>query len=448
MYCPPPRHRSYILASLILLVSAPAWLQADEVFKSVDADGHVVYSDHADPAAQTTIVHLEDTYAPPHVMHWCWANCFTLVFEEGLYRRADGTNETWTVDHFTPTSFLLHRHDAPAAWNGFSTDVTYEGRISNGLLVDLTVAGRPATDIQAAWGAALETLPGSNAERDQRMSSSTAGIADAEVRTAEAPPPLQDDIQTPCPYDGYIWTPGYWAWNARYFWVRGAWMPPPRTGVLWTPGYWGFAGGVYYVFHPGYWAPQVGYYGGINYGFGYAGSGFAGGRWVGTTFAYNRAVSNLNSSIVHNTYDEPPIRNPDAGKVSYNGGPGGTTATPTPQERAVAAEPHIPSTPLQRQYAQQAVKTPTLAARADGGHPAAVSVHRSATTSARRTATSGSATSGSATSGSAAPSAVARTVASETPNPAPSPTARPNDAAVQTAAPKPAATVPARPSPR
>jgi hypothetical protein len=351
------------------------------------------------------------------VMHWCWVNCFTLVFEDGVYRRADGTNETWTVDRFTPTSFLLHRHDAPAAWNGFSADVVYEGRTSGEQLADVTVAGRSVSDIQAAWGAALETLPGNNAERDRLISSSTAGIADAEVRTAEAPPPLQDDTQVPCPDDGYIWTPGYWAWGGRYFWVRGAWMPPPRLGVLWTPGYWAFAGAVY-VFHPGYWAPHVGYYGGINYGFGYAGSGFVGGRWVGNTFAYNRAVSNLNSNIVRNTYDEPPIRNVTAGKVSYNGGPGGTTTTPTPQERAVASEPHIAPTSLQH----------SLATRAVGGHTAVVTAHRSAAASPRRTVTPSSA---------APPAAVARTVASETPNPA----ARP-------AAPKATATAPARPSPK
>jgi hypothetical protein len=152
----------------------------------------------------------------------------------------------------------------------------------------------------------------------------------------------------------------------------------------------------------------VGYYGGINYGFGYGGTGFAGGRWVGNTFAYNRAVNNLNSSSVHNTYDEPPIRNAAMGKVSYNGGPGGTTATPTPQERAAAS----------------AVNAPTPAARAAVSHPAAVTVHRS--------------------------TGVAHTVAPATPNPAPNSasdfTAPPRDAAVRPAAPKPSATAPTKPA--
>jgi len=50
------------------------------------------------------------------------------------------------------------------------------------------------------------------------------------------------------------------------------------------------AGGGLYVFHPGYWGRHVGYYGGVNYGFGYMGIGFAGGMWRGGAFAYNAAV--------------------------------------------------------------------------------------------------------------------------------------------------------------
>ena len=111
---------------------------------------------------------------------------------------------------------------------------------------------------------------------------------DVEVTANEAPPPLPDYEQPPCPEDGYMWTPGYWAWGGGgYYWVPGTWVQPPRVGVLWTPGYWGFVGGVY-SFNVGYWGPHIGYYGGVNYGFGYVGVGFAGGRWVGNSFAYNQ----------------------------------------------------------------------------------------------------------------------------------------------------------------
>lgn len=355
------------LISLLSLACAGSLSQAGDVFKSVDAEGHVVYSDHADPDMQTSVVHLEDAATPPRVMHFCWTNCFTLELDGGLYRRADGSDETWTIDRFTPSSFLLHRHDAPASWNGFSTDVAYEGQIEGERLINVLVGGRPVSDIQAAWGTALESLPGSNEERDH---GNPASPPDTEVRTAEVPPPLQDDAQPPCPDDGSLWIPAYWAWGGGgYHWVPGAWVRPPRAGILWTPGYWSFAGGEY-VFHPGYWGPHVGYYGGINYGFGYGGAGFTGGRWVGNAFSYNQAVNNVDSRIIHNTYRETPAGNTVLSKASYNGGPGGITAVPTAQQRAAASEPHIPATPLQHQHVQQAAGTPARTAANETSEPA------------------------------------------------------------------------------
>ncbi len=341
------------------------------MFKSVDAEGHVVYSDHADPDRQSSVVHLEDAPALPEVMHFCWTNCFTLQLAGGLYRRADGSDETWTVERFTSASFVLHRHDPPASWNGFSRDVAYEGQVSGERLLNVTVGGKPVDDIQMAWGAALPSLPGSNEERDRGTSPpSTADAAspgEADIRTAEVPPPLQDDVPPPSPDDASLWAPAYWAWGGGgYYWVPGAWVQPPRPGMLWTPAYWSFAGAVY-VFHPGYWAPHVGFYGGINYGFGYPGIGFTGGRWVGNAFV--RTAS--------------PAGGAGARRVSYNGGPGGINALPTPQERAVASEPHLPMTPLQHQSLHQAAGMPTLAARSAAPAPTvarsvAANTHRAA----------------------------------------------------------------------
>src|SRR5580700_8995395 len=83
-----------------------------------------------------------------------------------------------------------------------------------------------------------------------------------------APPALQIYEQPPCPVDGYLWTPGYWAYgDAGYYWIPGVWVAPPQVGLLWTPGYWGWREGVY-SFHAGYWGPHIGFYGGVNYGFG------------------------------------------------------------------------------------------------------------------------------------------------------------------------------------
>jgi hypothetical protein len=202
---------------------------------------------------------------------------------------------------------------------------------------------------------------------------------DVEVRATEAPPPLPDYEQPPCPEDGYLWTPGYWSWaNGGYFWVPGTWVQPPRVGVLWTPGYWGFVGGVY-AFHAGYWGPHIGFYGGVNYGFGYVGVGFAGGRWVGNSFAYNHSVTNVNVTVVHNTYNETVVNNTTVNNhVSFNGGAGGTAAVPTPAEKTAMAEPHTPPTPMQHQHVQEAAKNPALSAKANGGHPAIAATARPA----------------------------------------------------------------------
>ncbi|MGH9583134.1 MAG: YXWGXW repeat-containing protein, partial [Bryobacteraceae bacterium] len=119
---------------------------------------------------------------------------------------------------------------------------------------------------------------------------SSAGIA---ISIHIAPPVLPVYVQPVCPAEGYIWTPGYWAWGpGGYYWVPGVWVQPPEVGLLWTPGYWGFARGIY-VWRTGYWGPHVGFYGGVHYGFGYTGVGFVGGYWSGGVFRYNTAVARV-----------------------------------------------------------------------------------------------------------------------------------------------------------
>ena len=130
-----------------------------------------------------------------------------------------------------------------------------------------------------------------------------------------------------------MWTPGYWAYgDDGYYWVPGAWVPAPYEGALWTPPYWGWSGGLY-VFHPGYWGPHVGYYGGVNYGFGFMGVGFVGGIWRGHDFVYNTAVVHVNNVYVHNTYIDRTVveRNTIVNDrhVAFSGGPGGIHHEPT-----------------------------------------------------------------------------------------------------------------------
>jgi len=202
-----------------------------------------------------------------------------------------------------------------------------------------------------------------------------AGVA---VTVQVAPPMLPVYAQPACPVAGYLWTPGYWAWAPEgYYWVPGTWVQPPAVGVLWTPGYWGFVGGAY-LWHAGYWGPHIGFYGGVHYGFGYTGVGYAGGRWVGSSFAYNQSVTNVNVTVVHNTYHETVINNVTVNRVSYNGGPGGTAAAPTSQERMAARDMHIPPTRMQQQHIQQAAANPALFAKANGGRPAIAATARPA----------------------------------------------------------------------
>jgi len=178
---------------------------------------------------------------------------------------------------------------------------------------------------------------------------SFAGIA---VSITLAPPVLPVYVQPPCPVDGYIWTPGYWAWgDAGYYWVPGVWVAPPAPGLLWTPGYWGFAGG-FYAWHAGYWGPHVGFYGGVNYGFGYFGHGFAGGVWVGNVFRYNTAVVNVNRTVVRNVYvDRTVVHNTVVNRASFNGA-GGVTGRPTAMESRAVNERHVAATATQMSHEQ------------------------------------------------------------------------------------------------
>jgi WXXGXW repeat (2 copies) len=184
-----------------------------------------------------------------------------------------------------------------------------------------------------------------------------------------APPPLPVYDQPPIPAPGYIWTPGYWAWNddTGYYWIPGTWALPPEPALLWTPGYWGWNDGVY-AFHEGYWGPEVGFYGGVSYGYGYTGAGYEGGYWRGGAFFYNRTVNNISNSSITNVYNKTVVVS-NTTNVSYNGGAGGTTVRATPQQIAAASQQHVPPTPQQTQHMRMAAKDPALSLNNNQGHP-------------------------------------------------------------------------------
>ena len=191
------------------------------------------------------------------------------------------------------------------------------------------------------------------------------------------PPELPVYEQPLCPGEGYIWTPGYWAWDsddADYYWVPGTWVQAPEVGYLWTPGYWGW-GGSAFVFYEGYWGPVVGFYGGINYGYGYSGRGYEGGRWDGGHFYYNRTVNNVNVTEIHNVYSTTVVNN-NVTRVSYNGGNGGLNARATAQEQAAARQRHIGPAQAQIQHVQAARSNRELRASENHGKPPIAATQR------------------------------------------------------------------------
>jgi hypothetical protein len=195
-----------------------------------------------------------------------------------------------------------------------------------------------------------------------------------------APPALPVYEQPPCPDANYIWTPGYWAWDADdadYYWVPGTWVMAPEVGFLWTPPWWGWSGGAY-LFHEGFWGSQVGFYGGIVYGFGYFGHGYEGGRWQGGQFYYNRTVNNVNITNIHNVYNTTVVNSTTVNRVAYNGGPGGINARPTTEEDAAERDRHLPPAAAQRQQEQTARTNPQQRASVNQGRPPVAATARPA----------------------------------------------------------------------
>lgn len=187
------------------------------------------------------------------------------------------------------------------------------------------------------------------------------------------PPALPVYEQPPLPTAGYIWTPGYWAYgDAGYFWVPGVWVQPPSAGLLWTPGYWGYEGAVY-RWHAGYWGPHVGFYGGLNYGFGYGGVGFVGGEWRSGVFAYNRAVANFGTVRVTNVYEDRVIVTQNTivnvDHVSFNGGVG-VQVRASAIEMHAASERHFEATADQMQHVNFAAQDRAQLASVNQGRPA------------------------------------------------------------------------------
>jgi len=145
-------------------------------------------------------------------------------------------------------------------------------------------------------------------------------------------------------------------------------QPTIPAGLLWTPPYWSRVEGGY-AFHAGYWAGEVGFYGGIDYGYGYSGDGYQGGRWENGAFFYNRAVNNLGSLGIANVYDQAMTADDNAVRVSFNGGRRGTAARPTRHQEALASARHVGTTAEQQKHFELAAIDRSLYSKLNNGKP-------------------------------------------------------------------------------
>ncbi|MDD5030399.1 MAG: YXWGXW repeat-containing protein [Rhodoferax sp.] len=83
------------------------------------------------------------------------------------------------------------------------------------------------------------------------LTAGAAALAQVSVNLVFAPPaPVHETM--PLLQPGYVWAPGYWAWNQdRHIWVRGRPLLQ-RTGYRWEPDRWEQHNGNF-VRQPGRW---------------------------------------------------------------------------------------------------------------------------------------------------------------------------------------------------
>jgi hypothetical protein len=109
---------------------------------------------------------------------------------------------------------------------------------------------------------------------------------------------------------------------------------------------------------------------------------------VNNNFHYNTAVTNVNVTSIHNTYNQTIVNNinvtnvTNITRVSYSGA-GGSRVAPNAAELAAAREAHVPPTGMQVQHEMAARTDPQLSATHNEGRPPiAATAHPGALTGA------------------------------------------------------------------
>jgi len=173
-----------------------------------------------------------------------------------------------------------------------------------------------------------------------------SNLDESPVYTSQAPPSLPDYNQPPDPGGNSVWVPGSWYYDLAqvdYYWVPGAWVTPPNN-LVWTPPYWEYETDGRYRWHSGYWALHVGFYGGIDYGFGYTGNG----------------------------YSKSPAKSRSA--IGCNGGPNRPKKPPAEKEEPARQDRHTPPTAEQVQLEHESSKTRGQFYQATQGRPRSMSL--------------------------------------------------------------------------
>lgn len=77
------------------------------------------------------------------------------------------------------------------------------------------------------------------------------------IAVAWAPPPMLVEKPAPMPFEGAIWTGGYWTWHGNWVWAAGRWAAPPQPGYAWVQPYYEHRDSAV-VFIAGHWsAPGI-----------------------------------------------------------------------------------------------------------------------------------------------------------------------------------------------
>jgi hypothetical protein len=69
---------------------------------------------------------------------------------------------------------------------------------------------------------------------------------------SDTPPPAPRVEHEPLHRDGFVWAPGYWEWNGRFFhWMSGTWISERRNSH-WVADHWDQIGNQWH-YVPGHW---------------------------------------------------------------------------------------------------------------------------------------------------------------------------------------------------